>query len=317
MKIQCAVCAKEMKRPPSGLTPSGENYCSRECYRNSGRRRGAPSAKIAKKCESCGADFFVFPVHKSAKFCSIKCKGVGSRSAEKPCDFCGKMFRSRKGGRYCTIECSQQGKRNGKTISCVQCGNSFYATKNRGKAKCCSTACANMYQRRNKIEHTCILCGKVFRKSPAFSKWDNVKYCSQKCYHEDPQVKKRLIEMNMKQQEISPTKLERAGYALLDDLGIKYIPQHVIGEKFCVDAFVPEHKIVIQFDGDYWHGHPLRFPIPDKRQKRRMALDLSQDAYMAACGYSVIRIWESDIKKSVHLVRQNLIHRISISETTG
>jgi very-short-patch-repair endonuclease len=102
--------------------------------------------------------------------------------------------------------------------------------------------------------------------------------------------------MNAKQLTMHPNKLECSAYAILDTIGIPYEKQHVIGNKFCVDAFIPSLSLVVQFDGDYWHGLPEKFPEPSERQQKRMRLDVSQDAYMAACGYRVIRIWEKDIK---------------------
>ncbi len=107
-----------------------------------------------------------------------------------------------------------------------------------------------------------------------------------------------LIRMNAAQREGTANSLERFGYALLDTLGIDYLPQHLIGNKFCVDAFVPACGLVVQFDGDYWHGNPERFPALSERQKKRVRLDKSQDAYMATCGYRVVRLWEGELKRN-------------------
>lgn len=115
-----------------------------------------------------------------------------------------------------------------------------------------------------------------------------------------------LLAMNAKQQRIKINKLERDGYEILDELGIQYKPQYLIANKFCVDAFIPEWNIAVQFDGDYWHGHPEKFPNPDERQIRRMKLDRSQDAYLKKCGIRVIRIWESDVKNRRSQVRDML-----------
>lgn len=65
------------------------------------------------------------------------------------------------------------------------------------------------------------------------------------------------------------TKLEVKGYSLLDELGIRHERQYLLFEKFCVDAWVEECNLVIQFDGDYWHGHPIKYPNPDRRQRKK------------------------------------------------
>ncbi len=112
------------------------------------------------------------------------------------------------------------------------------------------------------------------------------------------------------------SKLEKVGYAALDELGISYEPQHLIGGKFCVDAFVPSLRLIVQFDGDYWHGNPQKFPVLDKRQARRKHMDQSQDAYLGVCGFTVLRFWESDVYRNPALIRdQVLAHAAALGQT--
>jgi very-short-patch-repair endonuclease len=99
----------------------------------------------------------------------------------------------------------------------------------------------------------------------------------------------------------TPNKLEALGYSILEKLDIKFIPQYVINNKFTVDAFLPEKNIVIQFDGDYWHGNKNTYSNPDHRQLKRMALDISQDAYMKKIGILVVRFWESEFKDANYI----------------
>ena len=115
--------------------------------------------------------------------------------------------------------------------------------------------------------------------------------------------------MNAAQATAKTNSFEIKCYAMLDRVGIVYEKQKLIGDKFCVDAFSETLGLVIQFDGDYWHGNPDKFPIPSARQQKRIKLDASQDAYMRACGYDVLRIWESDAKKHP----DDIITRLRIS----
>jgi very-short-patch-repair endonuclease len=103
--------------------------------------------------------------------------------------------------------------------------------------------------------------------------------------------------MNAIQQTMTPNKLETLGYSILDESKIDYIKQHLMFNKFCVDAYIPSKNIVVQFDGDYWHGNPNKFAHLDSRQKKRQNLDKSQDAYFKKCDVKVCRIWESDLVK--------------------
>lgn len=103
-----------------------------------------------------------------------------------------------------------------------------------------------------------------------------------------------LLRMNTAQQSGRTTRAERAGYALLDSLGVGYRRQVVFGGKFTPDAVVPAARLVLQFDGDYWHDRAGTSTEP--RILRRVALDRSQDAYIRSCGWEVLRLWESDLR---------------------
>lgn len=241
----------------------------------------------------------------------MACKGVASRQAQKPCEACGKIFQPtyHTSKRFCSEDCRHAARKNGDTVACYQCGQPVYVPAARlGNERIfCSKECSNTWQGRAKTEHTCKVCGKAFRWSPSRSKGYNITYCSLECRDADPDRRAMLIAMNAKQQRMKPNHVERAAYAILDGLGIEYNPQHVVGGKFCVDAFVPSANLVIQFDGDYWHGNPAKFPDPDARQKRRMTLDKSQDTYMVACGYTVKRFWASDIQRNPEIIKTQLL----------
>lgn len=55
-----------------------------------------------------------------------------------------------------------------------------------------------------------------------------------------------------------------------------------------VDFYLPEYRIVIQADGDYWHN------LPKQKEK-----DIKQDSVLTFNGFNVYRFWEHDINESV------------------
>jgi very-short-patch-repair endonuclease len=230
------------------------------------------------------------------------------------CVSCGRTITGhlRPEQRYCSLPCYRNSPRpkrmTGRTVCCAVCKKAVYVPKARLGLKnyFCCTVHANAWQGRNKTSHVCIICDKSFRWSPSRQKNNNVKYCSITCRSQDPAFREQLRRMNLEQQKGRQTAPEKIGYALLDALGANYLPQHLIAGKFCVDAFIPSRGVVVQFDGDYWHGNPARFPTLDARQQRRVRLDRSQDAYMAKCGYHVVRLWESDLLKNLAAVRKKL-----------
>jgi very-short-patch-repair endonuclease len=81
-----------------------------------------------------------------------------------------------------------------------------------------------------------------------------------------------------------------------------------------VDAFLPEYNVVVQFDGDYWHGNPSKFANLNKRQIRRQKLDRSRDAYFAKCSIPVLRFWESDMHHSRETCVEQLKKLLSLED---
>lgn len=298
MKTTCARCGTEFNVKPRRFKTTG-NYCTRACWYAAQAPRPARRTGTEKPCVVCGKPFYTQVARSTARFCSRACKGVASQLPMKTCVVCGNAWKPRFGQSAqpcCSRACGDQYRKHGESKPCETCGTAFYAAKGRSQsARFCSHACANVWQSRNTTMHTCKMCGKTFRWSPSRHKATKITYCSLSCRNADPDRRTMLISMNAIQQQLRPNRVERAGYAMLDSLGMVYERQHVIGGTFCVDAFVPSLGMVIQFDGDYWHGNPATFPEPDARQRKRMAVDRSQDAYLAACGYTVVRFWASDM----------------------
>jgi len=111
--------------------------------------------------------------------------------------------------------------------------------------------------------------------------------------------------------------LERAGRAILDSIGCLYVEQHVIGGKFVVDALLTDHNIIVQWDGDFWHGNPSIYPnAPYPIQQSNMKRDKSADAYMVKCGYRVLRFWETDVHSSPSTVASAIVRALLNSDKT-
>lgn len=236
------------------------------------------------------------------------------------CVVCNKVVTDhmREGQKYCSLECYRNSPRpqrkTGKDMPCKVCGTLTYFSASeikKNKSFFCSVEHANEWQARNKVSYTCKTCGGEFKWSPSRTTQANPTYCTLACRDADPDQRARLIQMNIDQARGKTTKLEITGYRLLDKIGVEYERQALLFDRFCVDAFYPDINIVVQFDGDYWHGHPEKFPAPDERQRKRMWTDRGQDAFMKKRGYNVIRVWESDIKSNQDLVYRRLFDAIN------
>jgi len=216
--------------------------------------------------------------------------------------------------RYCSAECYRNSpkpqRKTGTMLSCEWCSASFYVPRSRIGARFCSNTCQASWQGRNKTEHNCLICGREFRWSPSRSKACNITYCSLSCRDADPERKVMLLRMNIRQQERRVTSCERAGYSILDALGVSYRRQATFASKFCVDALIPDALLIVQFDGDYWHDR--KGVSGEPRILRRVALDHSQDAYIRTCGWRVVRFWESDLKRHPERCKEILIQHLSL-----
>jgi len=213
----------------------------------------------------------------------FKCLGCGNLCM---------MRRAKNKTNYCSRRCYESSERpqrkNGSVVECRFCNKKVYKPKGQLNVNnFCSLMCANKYQGRNKIEYICKICGKKFRWSKSRV---NPLYCSWDCRIEDKDhIKKNAINGNLIQQKKKGlNKLELAGRKILQELDIEFNEQVLMFEKFLVDVLLKDKKIIIQWDGEYWHNKP-----------KRKQLDKSQDAYMKKCGYKVLRITDRQIKDNI------------------
>ncbi len=209
------------------------------------------------------------------------------------CHFCEKEFEGKQSRKFCSHECVTNSQKTGVFIPCEQCGGPAFKRPSHIKPHIhhfCSYDCHNLYQKENGYqkqlhEVVCGVCQKVFIHHALTRR-----FCSKKCGN---------VYKNKQQQENkNPNKLEILGYSLLEKLNYTFERQKLLHNKILVDAFIPKSNTVIQFDGNYWHGHPNSVgETITKSQRIRIGLDKSQDAYLKKVGYKIVRFWESDIHR--------------------
>ena len=197
-------------------------------------------------------------------------------------------------------------RKTGIDIQCKRCGKSIYIQNCRTKNKnhFCSIECANQALIKDKLKFQCVICQKNFEIYPSTAFWSKkrgqkIQYCSIECRNKDPKRIEMLRNMNASQSlNKVRNKLETAGKAILEELKIEFVEQELINGKILVDIFIPKHNLIIEWWGDYWHGHPSKIKdIPDKRQTKRMALDKSQKKYFKKCGFQFLSFWEHELKE--------------------
>lgn len=205
--------------------------------------------------------------------------------------------------RYCSLGCYRKSLRpnrqTGKLVLCETCGRQTYKRKRHLEKSThyfCSFGCATKFQRQNKLKFVCKICNKEFYWSKSRITQTNPTYCSVKCRNRDREfVMSNSLKGNLAQyNKRGLNNFERAGSELLNSMNINHKIQVPMFNKFIVDVLIPETKLIIQWDGVYWHSKP-----------KRKNLDKSQDAYLKKCGYNILRITDQEFKNK-NLVYENI-----------
>ena len=223
------------------------------------------------------------------------------------------------------------------------CGKEFLVAPNRmmsNRGKYCSKTCYYISQRgkvkeSSKIKTKCDYCGKDILIHPYKIKDSKNHYCSQACHYKhretfigekSPKYERydticstcgkalKLIKSRFKNSSNNnfcslscaaihrikfmpnkSTSIERAIKSVLDYLNITYEEQYIVSG-FIADFYLPDYNLIIECDGDYWHNRPEQI-IKDKRK----------NAVYKRFGYSLLRLWEHDIKQdALGLITKNL-----------
>lgn len=237
------------------------------------------------------------------------------------CLQCGKEFKSYNYGRpvkYCSRECFALARTKLKTVTlqCDFCGKEFNRKVDKQflshKHHFCSNFCANEYQKLGKIKFTCRTCGKEFYRSPSWTSQKKGYFCSISCRNaNDDWISSAIFNANAAQSnKLKLNRLEQQGNLILDSLNLNYCNQYLINNVARVDVFIPQYNLIIQWDGDYWHGKGLSLDEMDYRQRKRVLLDKSQDAYFKHCGFNELRFWESDVNGDREFVCNTILDTI-------
>lgn len=281
------------------------------------------SEKFKISCLNCNKQFTVPYSRKEAQFCSRKCKGEHTKKNSgsiRYCVVCDKEFYAPgnpKTNLICSRECFYEYRKTGETYNCDNCEKEIYVRKHakeRSKNFFCGTECANEFQTGEKVKLNCKICLKPFEVHPSTIKHSKlrdqtIQYCSLECRDKDPDKLKMLIDLNhLQNKNKNRNKLEDKGINIVEELKIEYIEQYLVNNKISVDVYIAKANLIIEWWGDYWHGHETKIKNgkPDKRQKKRMALDISQAKYFKKCGYSLLTFWEHEIYNEPELVKQKI-----------
>lgn len=107
---------------------------------------------------------------------------------------------------------------------------------------------------------------------------------------------KKLIRMANKMSN-KMTEPERIFASMMNELGVEFETQKIIENKI-FDFYIPSKNMIIEIDGDYFHGNPLIYESKDlnKMQLRNMRNDVFKDILAKGRGFQLERVWEYELK---------------------
>lgn len=296
---ECWVCGTTFT-PRADRLNRERLYCSRDCAGLDRRNR------VRCVCATCGLIFETRQGRVDAGrgvYCSKACQFPGP--VARSCERCGKPFTADRSeivkgwGRFCSNEC----RRTRVEHICKTCGTVFeveHAKDTKGLGNYCSVECRGLGMR-NRVRCICENCGIGFER-PASTVADVASvFCSRRCMGQarakDPVEIERVRQMQRDHlASRAPTRCERALYVLMDSVfgAGHWASQYLVADRWTVDACVPSMRLVVQADGDYWHGYdPAHRTHPTVA--KNIQNDRRQDKYLAKAGWRVLRLWEHEL----------------------
>lgn len=127
--------------------------------------------------------------------------------------------------------------------------------------------------------------------------------------YKQPKVKKRIFKRKpIDASMVTTSAIERLFGVWCSKVGIQLEPQFQIGSKF-YDFKVKDKKILIEFQGSYFHGDERLFEKKDLNgmQRKNKLNDKFKKNLANAEGYKLVEVWEEDFKNNSNNLKNELL----------
>mgnify|MGYP003288678271 FL=1 len=127
-------------------------------------------------------------------------------------------------------------------------------------------------------------------------------------------IKKNIARSKKPHPKYGTSKLEkRFAKEFLDKLGVKYEEQFEAKDiKRFYDFFLPDYRVLIEIDGDFYHGYGKLHEEKNPMQKKNARVDEIKNEWAAMHGIPLIRIWEHEINETPEKVLNMLRDRLGV-----
>lgn len=193
----------------------------------------------------------------------------------------------------------------------------------------------------NRIDCKCANCGKPLEVIPYNYKitnrnGDNHNFCNHQCYwefrkkyyigknasrygstmsEENRQKQRKRLLISSRDSARLNSKIQLKINDLLTQNNIQYIREYIV-EYYSLDNFLPEHNLIIEVMGDYWHSSPLRYNKEkyglNEKQIDGVKRDKQKHTYILNhLGIEILYLWETDINNNIDVCKKLIIQYIN------
>lgn len=272
-----------------------------------------------KECKQCGKS--VSDPRQCVKYCCVECQKLHKRIDRERrqqvfgiCKFCQKeCMLPTKFSVFCSFECSNKWKAI--TYKGRKLTTEWKERMDRSKIREIV---------RKEGEYTCEKCDKTFCSNTSLR--SHRSYCtnsdSEKCNvvcDVCGKILKRQRNLVIHKKSHDPLWVEKTGHAVqkgianrkpmkrnslaeikfFEDLKSVYGVENVehkfriIGVSHEYDFCLTKLRLIVEFDGDYWHGNPKKYELTC-RMKKQYRIDQCWEREALKAGYKFKRVWQSE-----------------------
>ena len=284
----CAFCNKEF------VSTTSAKCCSRSCASTLMCKKRHVDPKNLKhyyyirQCDYCHADYEAYSARKNTRFCSKKCQNE-ARSIE----YKGREITPEWLANMNASKTREKIVKYG-NFTCEVCNKIFETNLSLRSHR---SYCSNTTE---KVDVTCELCGKKFTRHRNLVVHLKLKH------DEVVNAQFRItVKEGCKKRETQRTSTEEIlFFEKLKSIYDVVLHKHKVeGISHEFDYFVPSQNLLIEYDGDYWHGNPKTQTL-SQGMKRQFYIDLEYTRAAINLGYKVHRIWSSEAEQYPHKMRE-------------
>lgn len=124
-------------------------------------------------------------------------------------------------------------------------------------------------------------------------------FCGDECLKKYRSKSIKALNMYLR-QERPETGIERKIREVLEELNVNFRSEEKIAFWVC-DFYLPDHNLVIEAYGDYWHANPKMYDPSELHEKQQIRIrnDHFKINGLKHRGYKVLVLWENDINERI------------------